>query len=100
MDQAAQSPEVAFAGGVQDRTRAEKKQALHERVIEAVIQSGNQRQRSERIHSHAMKYDGKTDAGKDDADVLDRGPREQPLHVGLGSGKHHTVERTEEPECK
>ena len=38
MDQAAEAPEVALAGRVQHRARAEKQQALHERVIEAVIQ--------------------------------------------------------------
>ena len=72
MNQAAQAPEVALTGGVQNRSRTEKQQTLHERVIEAVIQGGDQRERGEGIHAHAVEHDGKPDGRKDDAEVLDR----------------------------
>ena len=35
MDQSAEAPEIAFAGGMQHRARAQEQQALHERVVEA-----------------------------------------------------------------
>ena len=83
---------------MQNRPGTEKQQALHERVIEAVIQERDQGECSEGGHADAEEYDREPEAGEDDADVLDRGVREQPLHVGLGRGEHHTVQRAEEPE--
>ncbi len=100
MDQAAEAPEVALAGRMQHRAGAEEQQALHERVIEAVIQQRDQGERAEGVHADAEEHDREPEAGEDDADVLDRGVGEQPLHVGLGRGKHHAVQRAEEPEAR
>ena len=55
MDQAAEPAEIALAGRMQHRAGAEEQQALHERVIEAVIERGDQRERSERMHADAAK---------------------------------------------
>ena len=62
MDQAAESPEVAFAGGVQHRTGAQEQQTLHERVIERVVQHGDQRERRQRVHADAVEHDRQPDA--------------------------------------
>ena len=48
MDQPAELPEVALAGRVQHRARAEEQQALDEGVIEAVIKERDERERRER----------------------------------------------------
>ncbi len=48
VDQAAEPAEIALARRVQNRARAEEQQALHERVIERVIEHGDQRERRER----------------------------------------------------
>ena len=42
MDEAAEVPQIALPGGVQYGTRAQKQQALHERMIHRVIHDGNQ----------------------------------------------------------
>jgi len=88
---------------VQHGTGAEEQQALHERVVEGVIQHRDQGQRRERLHADALEHDGEADTGEQHADVLDRRVREQPLHVrlhgreddaeqGRGQPEHHRRE--------
>jgi hypothetical protein len=91
-------PEVAFARRVQHRARAEEEQALHERVVERVVEHCDERQGRQRLHADAAEDDREPDAGEEDADVLDRRIGEQALHVGLHRREDHPVERGGEPE--
>jgi hypothetical protein len=54
------------------RAGAEEQQALHERMIDRVIEHREQRECRERRHAHAVKHERETDRGEQDADVLDR----------------------------
>ena len=72
VDQPAQAPQVTLAGGVQNGARAQKEQALDERVIEAVIERRDQRECGEGVHAHTPKHDAEPNGCKDDAEVLDR----------------------------
>ena len=76
VDQPPQAPEVAFTRGVQNRPRAKKQQALHEGVIEAVIQERDEGECPHGGHADAEEYDRKAERGEDDAEILDRGVRE------------------------
>ena len=98
VNEPAEPAEVALARGVQYRARAEEQQALHERMIDGVIEHGDQRQRRQRRHAHAAKDDGEPDAGEQDADVLDGRERQQAFHVGLRGREHHAVDRGEQAE--
>ncbi len=98
MDEAAEVPQIAFAGRVQYRTRAQEQQALHERMVHGVIHDGNQGERRGSAHADTGEYDRQPEAGKQDPDVFDGGIGEQPLHVGLRSRENDPVQRAEQPE--
>ena len=89
MNQSAEPAEIPFTGGVQDRPGAEEQQALHERVIEGVIQHRDQRERSEFGHAYPVKDDGQADASEQHADVFDGRIGEQTFHVRLHCGEDH-----------
>ena len=61
-----------------------------------MVQHGGQRNRREQRLVVGLEEDGETDAGNDDADVLDRRIGEQPLHVGLHGRENHAEERRDE----
>ncbi len=50
MDQPAEAAEIALARGVQHRPGADEQQALHERVVQAVVERRDQRERGQRPH--------------------------------------------------
>ena len=98
MDEAAEVPEVALAGGVQHRAGAEKQQTLHERVIHRVIHDRNQGERRGGAHAHAGEHDREAETGEHDADVFDGGIGEQTLHIRLRGREHDAIQRTEQAE--
>ena len=98
--EAAQLAEVPFLGGVQHRAGAEEEQALEERVVEAVVEGGDQRERRERMHLVGGEDDREPETHHDEADVLDRRIGEQALHVHLGGGEDHAEEGGREPQGK
>ena len=98
MDQPSELAEAALLGRVQHRAGGEEQQALEERVIEGVIEACRQRDRREERLVVALEQDRQADAGDDNADILDRGVREQPLHVGLHRREEHAEQCRREPE--
>ena len=64
MNEAAEVPQVAFPGGVQYGARAQKQQALHERMIDGVIHDGDQRERRRRAHLNTREYDRESESGE------------------------------------
>ena len=71
MNQPAQAPEVTLPRGVQHRAGAEKQQALHEGVVQAVIQRRNESQRRGQPHSGAEEHDRQAEPGECEPNVLD-----------------------------
>ena len=65
-----------------------------------MIKRRDQGERGQRRHAKPRKHHGESGAGANDADVFDRGVREEPLHFGLYCGKYHTVHGAEETHCK
>ena len=92
MDQPAEFAQRALARGMQHRAGGEEQQALEVGVVDAVVERGGERERSQGAHAVGLEDDGESDADQDEADVLDRGIGEQALHVALHRGKHHAVE--------
>ena len=98
MDQPAELAEAALLRRVQHRARGEEEEAFEEGVIERVVERRRQGDRCEERLVVALEQDREADAGDDDADVLDRGVREQALHVGLHRREEHAEQRRGEPE--
>ena len=86
-DQAAELAQAALFGRMQHRAGGQKQQALEERVVERVDQRGAEGERRKQAQVAGLEQNGQADAGKDDSDVLDRGVRQQALHVGLHAAK-------------
>src|SRR5580704_19420270 len=93
MDRPAELAQAALLGRVQHRARREKEQTLEEGVIEAMIEGRGERDRREQALAVSLEQNGQADARNDDADVLDRRVRQQPLHVRLYGGEKHTKQR-------
>ena len=90
MDQPAQPFHVAFPGGGQHRTRTEKQQALEQRMIEDVKQSGSQCQCGIGVHVIALKRQGQPQTNEDDADVFYRVISKQSFQIVLHQCVQHT----------
>ena len=98
MYQPAELAQAALLRRVQHRAGREEQQALEEGVVQRVIQHRGQRDCREQRLVVGLEEDGETDAGDDDADVLDGRVGKQPLHVGLHGREDHTEERSDKAE--
>jgi hypothetical protein len=96
MDQAAELAQAAFVGGVQHRAGAQEEQALEAGMGQAVVEHRGHRQRRQRIHAIGVEDQGQADGDGDQADVLDRGIRQQALHVALHRAVEHAEDRREQ----
>ena len=100
MDQASKTSQVALACGMQHCAGAEKQKTLHERMIERVVQHGDQSERRGSVHPGAGEQNRESHARKNDADVLDRRVRQQTFHIGLRGREDYAVQRCEQTECE
>ena len=97
VNEAPQMLHVAFARRRQHGARAEEQQALEERMVERVQQSGRHRQRRGRRHAEHLERQREAKSNEDDADVLDRMVGEQALEVVLHQRVEHAEQRGAAP---
>ena len=83
VDQAAETLHVALTGGVEHGAGAKKQQALEQRMIENVKQSGGERQSRSERKPFGFERQRKSERGKDDADVLDGAVGEDAFEIAL-----------------
>ena len=81
MDQSTHAFHVPLSRCTQDRAGTEEQQALEERMVEHVKNGGDERQRGRNGKAARFERQGQTETDEDDADVLDRVVRKQPLQV-------------------
>ena len=67
-------------------------------MVERVIQRRGERQRRQRIFVEGVENQREADADQNDANVLDGGIGEQPLHVHLHGSEHHAEQRGDQPQ--
>jgi outer membrane translocation and assembly module TamA len=76
-------------GRTQHSAGTKEQEAFEQRVVEHVKEACGERERCCRRHAVRGECEGKTEADKDDADVLDRVIGEQPFEIVLHQGVEH-----------
>ena len=71
----------------------EEQQRFEARVVHAVQERGAKADQRKRVQTVALEHESGADAEKNDADVFDRGVREQPLEIVFRQRVQHTAER-------
>ena len=82
--------------GVQHRTGDQEEQALEGGMIQTMVEHRCQRQRRQRSHAEGLEGQGQADADEEQADVLDRGISQEPLHVALHGGEDDAEQRRDQ----
>ena len=98
LDQPAHLLHVAGVRRVQDRARAQEQQRLEDRVVDGVIQPGDERQRRQHRVVRMQEHQGRPQPHQDDADILDAVIRQQPLEVVLHQRVEHAQHRGDGPD--
>jgi len=86
------SPPSASSSGTglrEDVARAEKEQALEQRVVERVQQGARDAAQRDELVARGFAQRGDAESDEDDADVLDRGVGQQAFHVVLHGCEDH-----------
>lgn len=85
----AQRVERRGMGLREDVARAEKEQALEQRVVERVQQGARDAAQRDELVARGFAQRGDAESDEDDADVLDRGVGQQAFHVVLHGCEDH-----------
>ena len=79
--------------GIEQRARAEEQQGLEHRVVDRMVEPGQQPERSKFFESVGLKDHAGADAQQDDADILHAMEREETLEVMFHQRIHHAQQR-------
>ena len=98
MDQPAELAQVALFRRMQYRAGAQEEQTLESGMRQAVVEHRGHGQRRQRLHAVGVEDQGQAEADRAQADVLDRGIGQQPLHVTLHRAVEHTEQGGDQPD--